>query len=59
MNFLETQLVVAGKNYHRNMHEKLLTTPRHTLIPPRGYHTVGVYGSHGPWVDGFGLIIAR
>ena len=32
---------------------------RHTLIPPRGYSIAGVYGSCGPWIDGFGLIITR
>lgn len=32
---------------------------RHTLIPPRGYSIAGVYGSCGPWLDGFGLIITR
>ncbi|KAI7604779.1 hypothetical protein KC343_g13978, partial [Hortaea werneckii] len=31
----------------------------HTLIPPRGYSIAGVYGSVGPWLDGFGLIITR
>lgn len=32
---------------------------RHTLIPPRGYSIAGIYGSCGPWIDGFGLIITR
>ncbi|KAF1987618.1 putative zinc metallo proteinase [Aulographum hederae CBS 113979] len=31
----------------------------HTLVPPRGYRIAGVSGSHGAWVDGFALIIAR
>jgi hypothetical protein len=34
-------------------------TFRHTLIPPRGYSIAGIYGSCGPWIDGFGLIITR
>ncbi|KAB8221306.1 putative peptidase family-domain-containing protein [Aspergillus novoparasiticus] len=29
----------------------------HTLIPPLGYKIAGISGSHGPWVDGFSLII--
>ena len=34
-------------------------TFRHTLIPPRGYSIAGIYGSCGPWIDGFGLVITR
>ncbi|KAL5323406.1 hypothetical protein ACEPPN_007941 [Leptodophora sp. 'Broadleaf-Isolate-01'] len=31
----------------------------HTLMPPRGYTLVGVYGSCADWVDGFGILISR
>ncbi|KAG4423408.1 hypothetical protein IFR04_003512 [Cadophora malorum] len=31
----------------------------HTLMPPRGYHLVGVYGSCADWVDGFGILISH
>ncbi|KAK5135007.1 hypothetical protein LTR08_005667 [Meristemomyces frigidus] len=31
----------------------------HTLVPPRGYSIAGIYGTSGPWMDGFGLIITR
>lgn len=34
-------------------------SPRHTLIPPRGYSIAGISGSCGPWLDGFALIITR
>ena len=29
------------------------------MSPPRGYRIAGVFGSSGPYVDGFGLIITR
>lgn len=32
---------------------------RHTVIPPRGYDVVGVAGTCGERIEGFGLIISK
>jgi hypothetical protein len=61
---MEMPTVVLGEYstlYRLTAHCKIANTFifRHTLIPPRGYSIAGIYGSCGPWIDGFGLIITR
>jgi hypothetical protein len=61
---MEMPLVVLGEflpdcRLTANLTIANTSTSRHTLIPPRGYSIAGIYGSCGPWIDGFGLIITR
>lgn len=57
--FFSSSFFSSGFSRELSVLTRFFLACRHTLIPPRGYSIAGVYGSVGPWLDGFGLIITR
>ena len=60
MRFMGIRVVALGRSLaFLSLLRVLLTTTRHTLVPPRGYTVAGLSGSCGQWLDGLSLIITR